>query len=163
MRGRDQGYETENLKRFQIFFLNDWLSPHQVITGFILTRATAPVIWIILSRLATHVKYSHAQDPPQKHLHLAPRRISDPLRFRKSVLERLVLGLSEQQLLAGLLLLPIAIYSYREPINQGNLNHAANLAYFFQYHSCSGPPRPTDLLSLVFLDLLEPRRLCVYF
>jgi hypothetical protein len=60
---------------------------------------------------------------------LAPSK-DKPLEFWKDVLERLVLSFSDQQLLTGLLLLPIALVKYWGPGDWGDLFYAADLAFF---------------------------------
>jgi hypothetical protein len=52
------------------------------------------------------------------------------LEFWKKVLEKLVLSLSDQQLLTGLLLLPIALAKYWGRGDWGDLFYAADLAFF---------------------------------
>jgi hypothetical protein len=61
---------------------------------------------------------------------LAPRYIDKPLEFWKDILEGLVLSLSDQQLLTGLLLLPIALAKYWGGGDWGDLFYAADLAFF---------------------------------
>ncbi|KAF8847941.1 hypothetical protein BDZ45DRAFT_733250 [Acephala macrosclerotiorum] len=104
-----------------------------VFVGFILTGAITLLVSLVLSRLEVHILSS---DTPKSRCiirlarRLAPGNIHTPLEFWKKVLEKLVLGLSDQQLLTGLLLLPIALVKYWGRGDWGDLYYAADLAFF---------------------------------
>lgn len=105
----------------------------KVFTGFILTGATTLAVSVVLARVETHIQQPERRSRCIKWLayRLAPTNVDDALRFWEKVLRHLVLGLSDQQLLTGLLLLTIALTKYwpqgqQELKRMQNIPHAGN-------------------------------------
>lgn len=108
-------------------------------TGFIVTGTVTVIFSLLLQRLRNVSDLTRHQRTQQRHnritfwtaKRLAPKNVKDPLRFWIDVLERLVLQLSDQQLLTGLSLLAISYATFWPPLSI-SLQWTARIALFSQ-------------------------------